>query len=380
MADGSAFQIRTAEVKARVIHPRDLTDAECAAWRDLQTRAPDYASPILGPDFACLVGKVRSDARVAVFDGAKGFFAYHSRPGRFARPIGGPFADYAGPVVSAELGGRLPDLLAAAGLRVCQFAGRVDPWTAKTIEAPLSTPKYGLVVDLQGRASDDFLEARRALHPKRFKNFRRLENHFQREQGRADLVFGHPTHAGLEQIFAWKSAQMRRTGLVDVVRSSEGRRILRAAIDAEGPYLQAFWVALKLNGDLVAGHFGVAANGVFHPWIAAFNPNYAPWSPGNLLLRRAIQAMPEMGLTRYDLATGHDHYKKYYANHCAPVWSGAVWAAGARPRLRMRTPGAGRLSQIALCELGLGSRVLETVRSVQVLRRRKPPGHVSEAG
>ena len=79
-----------------------------------------------------------------------------------------------------------------------------------------------------------------------------------------------------------------------------------------GPF-QRLMISLYAGGQLVAGHFGVRLDGVYHPWIASTNPAYGEWSPGQIFFMRAIAAMPGLGLQHYDLGPGHDHYKGAYA-------------------------------------------------------------------
>ena len=92
---------------AETLHPSDLTGADLAAWRALAAAHPAFASPLLGPDFAVEVGRVRDDARVTVWrrdHQAIGFLAHHRRPGGLARPIGSPFSDYHALVSSVDFG------------------------------------------------------------------------------------------------------------------------------------------------------------------------------------------------------------------------------------------------------------------------------------
>ena len=82
---------------AEVCHPSALSDRDLQAWRELQQGAAGFHSPLLGPGFARAVGEVRGDTRVAVWrrgGRAIGFLPHHIRPGRLARPVGGPFSDY----------------------------------------------------------------------------------------------------------------------------------------------------------------------------------------------------------------------------------------------------------------------------------------------
>ena len=81
------------------IHPSLLSAVDAVLWRSLAASEESFGNPLLGPDFAQAVGKVREDARVAVVRRAGetvGFLPFHRRPGGLARPIGSPLSDYHG--------------------------------------------------------------------------------------------------------------------------------------------------------------------------------------------------------------------------------------------------------------------------------------------
>ena len=79
----------------------------------------------------------------------------------------------------------------------------------------------------------------------------------------------------------------------------------------------------------MAGQFGVRQGDYFHPWIASVDPEMSAWSPGQLFLTRAIEAMPGLGLRAYDLGPSHDHYKRPYALTQVMVGEGAATARSA---------------------------------------------------
>jgi CelD/BcsL family acetyltransferase involved in cellulose biosynthesis len=132
-------------------------------------------------------------------------------------------------------------------------------------------------------------------------------------------------------------------------------------------------INLYAGGQLVAGHFGVRLDGVFHPWIASTNPAYGEWSPGQIFFMRAIAAMPGLGLHHYDLGPGHDHYKGAYALSQVQIGDGTATAATMAGRVAHSLDGVmalagsrgagpvGRLTRrmdaIASVELTLGGRM-----------------------
>jgi CelD/BcsL family acetyltransferase involved in cellulose biosynthesis len=346
-----------------------LTEGDAEAWRALCATHTDYASPLLGPDFARLVAGIRPDVRhwlVHEGDTLVAAMAVHLRPGGLARPAGAPFADTAGPVLAPGFVPDLPDLIRRAGLAAYRADAVADPHGV--LEGPgIEEGEASWLIQPGERAPDDYLEACRAANPKRMKNFRRLMRRLDEAHGPIALVHGPPEPVALSNLLAWKSAQFRETGKLDVVSAANSARVLNATARASGPGAEGFMVALMAEGRLYAGHFGVRSGRHFHPWISAYDTSLAEYGPGVLLLKQVIEHMGDMGLDSYSLAGGHDHYKKYFALDTRPTRRVNITGAGPGGRFQAATAGlwnsigarretslAGRLQRrldhIAVCE------------------------------
>ena len=127
------------------------------------------------------------------------------------------------------------------------------------------------------------------------------------------------------------------------------------------------------------GHFGLRSPTIYHPWIAAFDPDFAAFSPGIVLLSRAIRAMPDLGLTRYELSGGCGHYKAAFSSEEAPLSQGLV-EVRATPRLSIRAPvlldrvrrAYPPLDRIVETELTFAGRVSGVAGALHDLPRRFP--------
>ena len=354
------------------LHPSALASADLRMWRDMAAAEPAFSSPLMGPDFALAVGAVRDDARVAVLrrrGETLGFLAHHRRPGAMARPIGSPLSDYHGLVSrwDADLSG--PDVLRAADLTSFRYTGLIDPYGV----FGQAQQKTAHVIALADTDAETYLEAVRAASPKKIKNWRRLDNKLEREMGTVELVGADRSREAFDQLITWKREQLERTGVHDFLRPDWTRNLMLDLFARQDGPLQGLMINLYAGGELVSGHFGVRAGGVYHPWIASTNPAYAEWSPGQIFFMRAIAAMPGLGLTRYDLGPGHDHYKGAYALNQIQIGEGmasassmagrmassldSVWdlagAKGPGPVGKLRR----RMDAIASVELTLGGRV-----------------------
>lgn len=377
----------SADIDVQRVSPGALSTKETAAWNALCNAQFAYRSPLLTPHFAKLVGEYREDVECALVwrdDELIGAMAYHLRPLGLARPVGAPFDDYSGPVLSENAGMTADSFLHASGLSKYRASQQIIG--GRHFEAnddiSLSDGNVSHVIACPD-TNTSYYESRRAIYPKRFKNFRRLRNKLSREVGDPILHWGYPDHSHVDELFSWKSEQFNRDGFVDIINATDSRLILDAVRNMpENPSqpLQPFMTKLVINGMLLSGHFGIMWNGHFHPWISSYRPDFAEYAPGMMLLLCAIENMREMELTSYDLAGGHDHYKKYFANagrvtqntafrRKGPIafthkvgevsWSllGAKNSQGAAARLRRR------FDHIAVCERKTLPRLSEAVRA-----------------
>jgi CelD/BcsL family acetyltransferase involved in cellulose biosynthesis len=354
------------------LHPHALAQADLRLWRQMAAAEPAFASPLLGPDFARAVGAVRDDARVAVIrrDGETlGFLPHHRRPGAMARAIGSPLSDYHGLVSRRDAGLDAAEVLRAADLTAYRYTGLIDPFGV----FGQNETKTAHVIDLGGTDAEAYLEAVRAASPKKIKNWRRLDSKLEREMGAIELVAADRSRHAFDQLIAWKREQLERTGVHDFLRPDWVRGLLLDLFQKQAGPFQGLMINLYAGGQLVAGHFGVRLNGVFHPWIASTNPAYGEWSPGQIFFMRAIAAMPGLGLHHYDLGPGHDHYKGAYALGQVQIGDGTATAATMAGRVAHSLDGVmalagsrgagpvGRLTRrmdaIASVELTLGGRM-----------------------
>jgi CelD/BcsL family acetyltransferase involved in cellulose biosynthesis len=361
-----------AMLDVETLHPRELAEADLRTWRDMAAADAAFSSPLLGPDFANAVGAVREDARVAVIrrgGETLGFLAHHRRPGAMARAIGSPLSDYHGLVSRSAAGLRAAEVLRAAELTAFRYTGLVDPFG---VFGP-SEHRLAHVIALGNTDADTYLEAVRAASPKKIKNWRRLDNKLEREIGDIELVAPDNSREAFDQLITWKREQLERTGVHDFLRPEWTRSLLLDLFQKQTGPFQGLMINLYAGGQLVAGHFGVRLDGVFHPWIASTNPAFGEWSPGQIFFMRAIAAMPGLDLHRYDLGPGHDHYKGAYALSQVEIGEGTATAATVAGRVASSLDGVmalagsrgagpvGRLTRrmdaIASVELTMGGRM-----------------------
>ncbi|CAN5137187.1 GNAT family N-acetyltransferase [soil metagenome] len=376
-----------ATFQTQIVSADALSDADAAAWRAIQSEDAELASPLLGPDFTRAVGRVRSDARVAIVsrDGVPvAFFPHHRRPGGFGRPIGAPFADYHGVVSRADAGLVPGEIVGLADLKAFRHTGLIDPHGVfEATDGASDAFAITLTSD-----PDAYLEAARAASPKKFKNWRRL-SHRLAEMGPLTLA-ADTSQTAFDTVMRWKREQFERTGVQDVLRPHWAAGLMQSLFEAteagrEHP-MTGLLLTLRAGDTLVGGHFGIRVGAAYHPWIASMSPDLAAFSPGQTFLDQAIRAMPGLGLELYDLGVGHDHYKRPFAASQSQVGIGfqsAAGRAGTLSRVSERAWTIGplgrsgavdkvrrRLDHIATAHPSLGGRVGGLIQAAAATRKR----------
>ena len=144
-----------------------------------------------------------------------------------------------------------------------------------------------------------------------FEALLRKERALNRDAGDVEVCFDDHDPAVLETLFAWKSAQYRRTGLVDLFalqrnRDFNGELARRGLLEV---------ASLRAGGKLIAAHAGSRLDGRFLYRLPAYDPQFRRFSPGALLTWRLVRHSFESGDREFDFLLGDEAYKFTYATH-----------------------------------------------------------------
>jgi CelD/BcsL family acetyltransferase involved in cellulose biosynthesis len=382
-------------VAVELVHPKDLTPRDDAAWQAILAAEPSFSSPLLTPGFARLVGEQRNNARVAVIRVRAlgvGFFPFLAHSNEGARPIGAPFSDYHALIAARDTAIDLDDTMRAAGIRAWPYAGLIDPADRFAAANSGTQEAYQIVLGQGGAA--EHLEMVRARSAKRFKNWRRLEHKLERDHGAITVSAPDTDPEAFALLLQWKRDQLYRSGLQDILRPQWVRAMMASLLTQTDPAFGGLMITLRIAGKPVAAHFGARSGAVFHPWLAAFDPAFTDYSVGNTHFMRAIAAMDGLGLKHYDLATGSDHYKHCYASDVREIAYGAYQSAPKRSEFDLWSLASGkpgtaraaliqrvrtRLDHIAATENTLSGRALGIFDAFAALSRRSLIAHKEEA-
>ncbi len=205
-----------------------------------------------------------------------GFFAYHRRPGRVARPIGAPFSDVQAVVSHRGALFTGAGLLRASGLERFKYQALVDPYGLFPDKGDAVDPSF--TIDLPGQA----VEASGSVIKLGKTDLKKWSKHAQRLtilHGDVCLDVADADLGALQAVFELEepAAGPQRPAGLPGPRWVQGF-MLDAFARQDGQF-RGRLLTLRAGDTLLAGRFGVEANGVFHPWVSAYNPAFADYAP-----------------------------------------------------------------------------------------------------
>ncbi|MER5771354.1 GNAT family N-acetyltransferase [Streptomyces sp. NPDC001985] len=297
------------DVRVDVVRPGELGPGELASWRLLRAESRMPASPFMEPEFTVAVGRVRPAARVALLGlgGERaGFFPYETGPWGQGRAIGLGVSDSQGAVLRPGLEITAPRLLRACSLSAWRYdnleAGQdlFLPGGAEGFDSP--------VIDL-GAGYETYEKELRAQSPTFLRSTLAKERRLGRAQGGVRFVFDERDPAALRTLMEWKSAQYRRTGRGDRFAQRWISDLVRLLHKTRTPGCSGVLSVLYAGGRPVSAHFGLRSPGALAYWFPAYDPRFARYSPGLVLLLRMAEAAAAAGIGLLDLGRGAARYK-----------------------------------------------------------------------
>ena len=309
-------------LRFETVRAEDMTARDWGRIDAVRASQPAYASPFYDPLYTRAAARAQSGIAVG-FARLRGetvaAWPLQLRSQGWSRPVGAPFSDWDGPVVAAGHDLEPADFLRGLGRTGhsgSNFAAPVRTGHAHRIETASAISEIG----------DDgaaFLAACAAAHPRQFKKLRRLERRLHASH-EVRFAVNRAGEADFERLIALKRAQLRASGLHDVLGQRWVRHFLDALRAAPTADFGPAFATLHLDGELAAAEFNLRSGPVMHGWIAAYDPRFAALSPGHMLSLQLMQHLPAIGVTRYDAGSSEHDYKRFYANAEARGWSATI--------------------------------------------------------
>lgn len=317
------------DARATVVHPGELGPSEELLWREF-TRQPSLGSPFLSWPFTQTIGRVRGDARVAVFDsgsGASGFLAFQIRPDRSGDPIGATICDAQALIAPPSWMFDAHQLVAAAGLRRWSF----DHLTVE--QAPFLVfhrrRHRSPIVDLRG-GHEAFIQEVRAHSKDLLTQVGRRRRKLEREVGPIRFEWhSSQLDADMRTLQGWKSEQYERGGTWDRFAAPWIAETLDLLARSGDPSCRGLLSSLRAGDQLVAAHFGLLGDDRLSWWFPAYDPDFGRYSPGLILLLELIAEAAARNVPLVDLGRGEHDYKLRITTRFYEVAEGEVVVDGA---------------------------------------------------
>jgi CelD/BcsL family acetyltransferase involved in cellulose biosynthesis len=312
------------DLVTRVVHADALTPEEVTCWSAIRQSVPSLASAYFSPIFTSIVASARTDVRVAILEDREqpvGFFPFQR--GRFGtgRPVGTILSDLHGAVVAPDVSLDAQALIGASGLKLWEFHHLLASQAA--FEPFHQVRRDSMQIDLEA-GFETYLGGVEAAHGHSMRHLRRKTRKLEREHGLLSFVHHDGDSAALEKLFEWKADQYTKTGTVNILEQRWVRDVLRQVHATQSDDFRGLLSFLLAEGRPVAAHLGMRSAGALHYWFPAYDPEFASYSPGLILLLKLAEASRAAGVDTIDLGTGDYEFKRMLMNRVVVVAEGAV--------------------------------------------------------
>jgi CelD/BcsL family acetyltransferase involved in cellulose biosynthesis len=315
-------------MRASVAHPEELGRAEQLLWSSF-AQDSSLNSPFLSWSFVESIGRVRDDARVAMFrdgSGICGFLGFQVGSDNTGGPIGATISD--AQAVVAPLGWTFDPrrLIEAAGLSRWSF-------DHLTLQQRTFFPYHRLrhrspVVDLAA-GYDAFVQEVRTHSKDLIAQVGRRRRKLEREIGPVVCEWQscHPDD-DLQCLLEWKSDQYARGDTWDRFAEPWITEALKLLAKSRDPSCTGLLTSVRAGEQLVATHFGLLSTDRLSWWFPVYNPDFGRYSPGLILLLDIIVEAVRHGVPRLDLGRGEHGYKLRVTRRYYEVAEGEVVTGG----------------------------------------------------
>jgi len=310
--------------RVKVISGNAIDSALLQRWRALQESNPELENPCFAPEFTQAVAAARNDVEVGIIEvGRKvvAIFPFQRKAGGRAVPVGGIVSDYQGLICGADFSCDSRELLKACGLVSWDFDRLLATQGFFKSFHKLCEPSA--LVDLS-QGYEAYVAERRAAGSEQIKKCMNLMRRLELEIGPIRFVPHSPDRSALSKVLAWKSGQYQKTGWRDLFALKWGRSLVEQIHATQSESFAGMLSLLYAGEKLLAGHIGMRSRSVWHYWFPAYDPQFAKYSPGLLLLLKMAEHAPNIGLLTIDLGTGMTLYKRRLMNASIFVAEGSV--------------------------------------------------------
>lgn len=249
---------------------------------------------------------------------ARGFLPFQyrhwlARLAKTAEPAGAEMTDYFGLIAAPDLRLTPGQILRLAQINHFGFSHLDESQQRYGLTG--EQPRTGLRIRLS-QDSERPLEALLSGKNKYLKDTERRTRQLIGEFGPIEFTFD--VQADREQVLnhmiQQKRAQYARTNVSDALRHEWKQRLLHKLSGYRFPSCRGLLSTMSAGGQWIATHFGLVGNGILQYWLPVYNPDFAKYAPGRLLIHHIIDASRAAAIHTIDRGEGDTSSKRELAN------------------------------------------------------------------
>ena len=310
-------------MKITVVPARLLAPEHVERWAELQEADFVLSSPFLCPDFTMAVAAVRDDAHVGILEEegrAVGYFPYQRNRFAIGHPVGGSLSEVQAVIVQPGADWDGVDLVRGCGLAAWEFTRLLAsqiPFEAFHYHRRLSA-----VIDVS-RGYDAYVaETRQARNPL---GLARKARKLEREVGPVRFEPHSSDPKLLETLMKWKLHRYAAHGYLDAFTIPWVRQLFERIQGTQTDRFAGMLSALYAGDEIVAADMGMRSRHIWNSWDSAYNPKFARYSPGLLLMLDMARYAATTGLAGIELGGCDEYpYKRSLMNRSVMLLEGTV--------------------------------------------------------
>lgn len=291
-------------------HPTELSATDTRVWRALQRQTDSLINPFLCPEFSLAVSEFQPNARVAVLsDGSEivGFFPFERRRFGIGRPIGSTLNNCQGLIYAPGVEWDPRQLLNACKLTTWKFDNL--PQGQKPFEGYATDRFSTAVIDLTD-GFDAYFKGLQLRSSRSLKDLKRKRARLEKDFGDVRCVADSHDVNDLAAIISWKSDQCRRNGWVNIFDRPWVMNLIRRLFEIKDDSFSSM-LSMTYAADMpIAGVFELRSRHFLSGWLAAYNPEFAKYSPGFISHVEAAEQFAAVGVEIYDTGGAAPYQEK----------------------------------------------------------------------
>lgn len=301
-------------MKVSVCEGTDISAGQIARWRKIQAACQDFASPYFCPEFHVAVAASRPGIRLAILEEAgriEGFFPHQIVTSGVAEAVGDKVSDCHAVIAAHDFAWTVEDLLRGAGLTEWHYRhlilsqSQFEPFHTERLRSPL--------VDLSA-GFDAYAAAKERAGSHVLAKIAAMKDKLERAAGPLRYEAQCSDPATLHALMRCKSRQYRRTGKPDRFAIPWVVSLMERLQPARGAGFAGMLSVLWAGDCMAAAHFGMRSETIWNYWFPCYDPRFAAYSPGLILLTEILRSAAAMGVRIVEMGAGIGHYKDRFAN------------------------------------------------------------------